>query len=171
MRTFEKPIFTITSIAFTSIAFLATIAISTTAVLAQDSATKPANPDARFQIERNGEGFVRLDKKTGETSFCRSTNGNLVCRLAIEERDTYHNEITDLQNKLTAAEEKLDAGKDSEHSLLRPKDDVPDTDHDKYAGSERDKFEKELDKAMDFTKFAMKRLFKVVKELQKEYGE
>ncbi len=141
------------------------------ASFAQDATTEIPNPGSRFQIERDGDGFVRLDKKTGETSYCSSSNGTLICRLAIEERDTYHNEIAELQNKLRAAEEKLEAGGESEHSLLRPESDVPDTDHDEDGIIDRDKFEKELDRAMDITKFAMRRLFKTVKELQKEFGE
>jgi hypothetical protein len=153
------------------IAVASTILFLPLATFAQDSTTDIPNPGSRFQIERDGDGFVRLDSKTGETSYCRSTNGKLVCRLAVEERDTFHNEISDLQGKLRAAEEKLNAEDETEHSLLRPKDDVPDTDHDEDAGSENDKFEKELDRAMEITKFAVRRLFKTVKELQKEFGE
>lgn len=131
----------------------------------------PANPGERFQIERDGDGFVRLDTKTGETSFCRRANNNLVCKLAIEERDTFHDEITGLQKKLSAAEEKLNAIGEDKQALVRPKDDVPDTNHDEDAGSGNDKFEQELDRAMDITKMTMRRLFAIVKDLQKEYGD
>ncbi len=130
-------------------------------------------PDQRFQIERDGNGFVRLDKKTGETSFCRRVNDALVCRLAVEERDALHLEISELQGKLTAEKEKLAALDDtgsSNQPQARPKDDVPDTSQREGAGSENDEFEQEMDRALDITKRTVRKLFNVVKELRKEFG-
>lgn len=155
----------------TGIALLSVFLIFPLAAIGQEDADSTTNTGSRFSIERDGEAFVRLDKKTGETSYCRSTNNNLICKLAIEERDTFHEEISSLQKELSAAQEKLDAIGDEQHSELRPRDDVPDTTQDENAGSGNDKFERELDKAMDITKLTMRRLFKIVKELQKEFGD
>ncbi|MCF6322027.1 MAG: hypothetical protein L3J32_09700 [Rhizobiaceae bacterium] len=140
----------------------------------QSSETAPVSPGQRFQIEREGNGFVRLDKKTGETSFCQTVNDVLVCRLAVEERDTLHREISDLQNKLTAEKEKLaalDETGSSQQSQVRPKDGVPDTSKREGAGSERDEFEQEMDRALDITRRTMRKLFSAVKELRKEFGD
>ena len=75
------------------------------------------------------------------------------------------------RKKLSTTQEKLESTSPNNHTQLRPDDDVPDTTHDEGAGSDRDQFEKDIDKALDFTKFAMRRLFGVVKELQKEYAD
>jgi len=155
----------------TGITLLSVFLIFPLASSGQEDGDSTANTGSRFSIERDGDAFVRLDNKTGETSYCRSTNNNLVCRLAIEERDTFHEEISSLQKQLSVAQEKLDAIGDEQHSELRPSDDVPDTAYDENAGSGSDKFEQELDKAMDITKLTMRRLFKIVKELQKEFGD
>jgi hypothetical protein len=138
---------------------------------AQEKMTPPPNPDQRFQIERQANGFVRLDKKTGETSYCRMVIDSFVCTLAIEERDTLHNEITALQNKLAALQGKLDVARGDEPNQRRPKDDVPDPGIDDGAGLDQDKIEKEMDRAIEFTKHTMRKIFKAVKELQKEFEE
>ncbi len=141
----------------------------------QEKIVPPPNPAERFQIERQADGLVRVDKKTGETSYCRRVIDSFVCTLAIEERDTLHNEIANLQNKLSALQEKLDVAGSDEPSQRRPKDDVPDPspdpNFDDDAGFDQDKIEKEMDRAIEFTKLTMRKLFKAVKELQKEFQE
>ncbi len=128
----------------------------------QDKPNSTTPFENRFQIEKQADGFVRLDKKTGETSFCRQIGDNLVCKLAIEERDAFHREIAELQGKLD---------KSHKSQQIRPNKDVPDTSHDELAGIDKDKFERELDDAMDITKLTVRRLFKMVQELQKELSE
>ena len=144
-----------------ALAGLITLAIPQT-VLGQEKSDSTAQFENRFQIEKQADGFVRLDKKTGETSFCRQISDNLVCKLAIEERDAFHQEIADLQGKLD---------KSHKNQQVRPDKNVPDTSHDEFAGMDKDKFERELDDAMDITKMTVRRLFKMVQELQKELGE
>jgi hypothetical protein len=136
--------------------------------LGQEAVDIPANPDLRFQLEREGDGYVRLDKKTGETSYCRRVNDKLVCTLAIEERDTLHQEIADLQNQVAALREELKALPNAEP---RPKEDVPDTSLKDNSGSERDKIEQEMDRAIDLTKQALRKLYTAMKELRKEFED
>ncbi|MBB5575042.1 MULTISPECIES: hypothetical protein [Rhizobium] len=64
-----------------------------------------AEPDpTRFQLERSGDHFVRLDKQTGAMSICQDQNGNLVCRMAADERAAYENELDRLSERVSKLE-------------------------------------------------------------------
>jgi hypothetical protein len=65
-------------------------------------ATEPATE--RFQLERSGDRFVRLDRQTGAMSLCDEQNGNLVCRMAADERAAYDAELDRLSSRVTALE-------------------------------------------------------------------
>ena len=66
------------------------------------------NP-SRFQLERTESGFIRLDRETGAVSLCREAEGNLVCRMAADERAAYEKELDLLGERVTALEKRLDA--------------------------------------------------------------
>ena len=64
-----------------------------------------AEPDAtRFQLERSGDHFVRLDRQTGAMSICQDQSGNLVCRMAADERAAYDDELDRLSDRVTKLE-------------------------------------------------------------------
>lgn len=66
-----------------------------------------AEPDAaRFQLERSGDHFVRLDKQTGAMSLCEEKEGSLVCRMAADERAAYEDELDRLSDRVSALENK-----------------------------------------------------------------
>jgi hypothetical protein len=143
--------------------------VSPNLLLAQEKVELPPNPDQRFQFERQAKGYLRLDKKTGETSFCRQVINELICELAIEERNILHEEIADLQNQLVALQEKLDAIGMDNPPTERPKIEIPNPETKEGMGSERDNIEREVDRAIEVTKHTMRKLFEAVKELQKEF--
>jgi hypothetical protein len=88
-----------------------TIAISLAAILLP-LGVLAAEPDAtRFQLERNGDHFVRLDRQTGAMSLCEEKDGSLVCRMAADERAAYDDELDRLSNRVTALENKNIANK------------------------------------------------------------
>ncbi len=67
--------------------------------------------EGRYQLEKSGDGYVRLDTQTGEMSICKQQNDQLVCRLAAEERAAFQDEIErldavleDLQNRIANLE-------------------------------------------------------------------
>ncbi|MBB4567398.1 hypothetical protein [Rhizobium leucaenae] len=71
---------------------------------------RAAEPDpARFQLERSGDHFVRLDKQTGAMSICEDQNGNLVCRMAADERAAYENELDRLADRVSKLEKAVAA--------------------------------------------------------------
>ncbi|XAZ23973.1 hypothetical protein LVY75_12140 [Sinorhizobium sp. B11] len=64
-----------------------------------------AEPDtARFQLERSGDHFVRLDRQTGAMSLCTEKDGALVCRMAADERAAYEDELDRLADRVSALE-------------------------------------------------------------------
>ncbi len=82
------------------------IAIGLAALLLPLSAAA-AEPDAtRFQLERSGDHFVRLDRQTGAMSLCEEKDGALVCRMAADERAAYEGELDRLSERVTALENK-----------------------------------------------------------------
>ncbi len=73
-----------------------------------------AEQDAgRFQLERSGDHFVRLDRQTGAMTICQDQNGNLVCRMAADERTAYDGELDRLSDRVTKLEKTVAANKGS----------------------------------------------------------
>ena len=58
--------------------------------------------EARFQIERQGEQIIRLDKKTGAISTCSPDGAQLDCRMSADERAALEAEIERLSAELQA---------------------------------------------------------------------
>ncbi|NNH61598.1 hypothetical protein HLI01_33340 [Rhizobium laguerreae] len=69
-------------------------------------AAAAAEADAgRFQLEKSGDHFVRLDRQTGALSICQDKEGALVCRMAADERAAYEDELDRLAKRVTALEQ------------------------------------------------------------------
>jgi hypothetical protein len=60
---------------------------------------------SRFQLEKSGDHFVRLDRQTGAMSICQDKDGALVCRMAADERAAYEDELDRLAKRVTALEQ------------------------------------------------------------------
>jgi len=61
----------------------------------------------RYRLERTDDGFVRMDTRTGEMSICEERWGELVCRLAADERTAVQDEIERLQTEMKALEQRV----------------------------------------------------------------
>ncbi len=68
----------------------------------------------RFQLERSGDHFIRLDRQTGAMSICQDQGGNLVCRMAADERSAYDDELDRLADRVTKLEKTVAANKGSD---------------------------------------------------------
>jgi hypothetical protein len=55
--------------------------------------------DTRFTFNQMNDGFLRLDRRTGQVSFCTRSTG-WTCRLVPDDRAAYEAEITRLQSEL-----------------------------------------------------------------------
>lgn len=102
----------------------------------------------RYQMEKSGEGYVRLDRLTGEMSICTEQAGQLVCRLAADERKAYGDGIEALTNRVDALESRLAALE------ARPPatNELPS--------------EEEFDKALGFMERFFKRFMEIVRGLE-----
>lgn len=66
-----------------------------------------AQEEQRFRLEKTDKGYVRMDTLTGQMSICEERSGELVCRLAAEERTAFQDEIDRLGDSLKALEDRV----------------------------------------------------------------
>lgn len=84
------------------------IALALTAMLLAGAAGSAIGEEAdRYRLEKTEAGYVRMDTATGEMSICEERSGQLVCKMAVEEREAFHNEIDRLQSRLDGLEERV----------------------------------------------------------------
>ncbi|MDF9818489.1 hypothetical protein M2308_001244 [Rhizobium leguminosarum] len=82
------------------------ILVLTLGVILLPLAAAAAEADAgRFQLEKSGDHFVRLDRQTGAMSICQDKDGALVCRMAADERAAYEDELDRLSERVTKLEQ------------------------------------------------------------------
>jgi predicted nuclease with TOPRIM domain len=72
-------------------------------LLAGASATEPD----RYRLEKTPDGYVRMDTRTGEMSVCQEKWGELVCKMAADERTAVQDEIERLQSDIKALEDRV----------------------------------------------------------------
>lgn len=82
-------------------AMIALSALSIVPASAQDA--------ERFSMERTDTGFVRMDRVTGQMSICTERDGQLVCKLAADERKAFEGEVDRLAAKLDELERRIAA--------------------------------------------------------------
>jgi hypothetical protein len=63
-------------------------------------------PD-RYRLEKTPNGYVRMETRTGEMSICEEKWGELVCKMAADERTAVQDEIERLQTELKALNDRL----------------------------------------------------------------
>jgi hypothetical protein len=56
----------------------------------------------RYRLEKSADGYVRMDTQTGAMSICEERSGQLVCRMAADERAAFQDEIDRLQGSVEA---------------------------------------------------------------------
>lgn len=77
--------------------------------LAGTAGIRAEDAEGRYALEKTADGFVRMDRRTGEMSICTERAGQLVCRLAADERSALQDEIARLQGSITRIEDRLAA--------------------------------------------------------------
>ena len=106
----------------------------------------------RFTLEKSGSGYVRMDTQTGEMSICEERSGQLVCKLAADERSAFQSDADRLQSRLTALETRVEA---LENSLTaRFENSLP--------------TEEEFEKTMSYMERFFRSFIGIVKDLDEE---
>jgi tetrahydromethanopterin S-methyltransferase subunit B len=78
------------------------------AVLACLTAASAQAEDAgRYRLEKSADGYVRMDTQTGAMSKCQEQNGQLVCRMAADERTAFQDQVDDLQESVKALDARV----------------------------------------------------------------
>ncbi|CCV03135.1 conserved exported hypothetical protein [Mesorhizobium metallidurans STM 2683] len=61
----------------------------------------------RYKLEKSANGYVRMDTQTGAMSICEERTGQLVCKVAADERAAFQDEIDRLQGSVKALDERV----------------------------------------------------------------
>jgi hypothetical protein len=139
---------------------------------------------AKYQLEKQGDQFVRMELETGKMSICKIQGENLICRMAADDREALENEIASLQHQESGKNQASDdeavkddsgdepAGEDQAsggEETARPLKPGEDRDRARRRDREHDEFlNSELDKALDYSARAMRKFFEVMKELRED---
>lgn len=68
----------------------------------------------RYSMQKTDTGIARLDTQTGEVTLCQEKAGDLVCRMAADERTAYDLELDLLEKRVETLEK---AAKDTPSSF------------------------------------------------------
>ena len=69
-----------------------------------------AQETGRYRQEQSETGYVRLDTKTGAISVCtEQSQGQMICKMATEDREAYEDDLADLQERVKVLEDRLAA--------------------------------------------------------------
>ncbi len=120
--------------------------VSFAAVAAQAADTE------RYRLEKSEGGYVRMDTQTGEMSICEERTGQLVCKLAADERRAYQDQADRLQSELKALEDRVAAIEKS--PLINPKSVLP--------------TDEEFEKTMGYMERFMRRFMGIAKDLDQD---
>jgi hypothetical protein len=132
---------------------LFTILVSSLALAGIASMAKAEETD-RYRLEKTDTGYIRMDTATGEMSICEERSGQLVCKLAADERAAFQGDIDRLQAKLEEMEDRV--GK------LEARPSIPET----LLPSDA-----EVDKGIDIMEKFFRSFMGIVKELDKDVAK
>lgn len=111
-----------------------------------------AQESERYRLEKSGDGYVRMDTQTGAMSTCEERDGQMVCRMAADERTAFQDEIDRLQSSVKTLDERVTKLEGSLAAKL-----------ESTLPSEED-----FDKTMSYMERFFRKFLGIVKELESE---
>ncbi|MCA1369340.1 hypothetical protein I6F15_18290 [Bradyrhizobium sp. BRP14] len=124
---------------------VATLAIGLALALGAPAYAQEPSP-GRYSMQKSETGLARLDTETGEVSLCHEKNGELVCRMAADERAAFERELDLLTKRVEALEKAVKSGE----TAVKPS--LPD--------------DEEIDRAMSIMERMMRKFMEIVKDLE-----
>ncbi|HLG84538.1 MAG TPA: hypothetical protein VKY22_26310 [Bradyrhizobium sp.] len=148
------------------------VAFSFAAAGAADADSAPDTENGRYTLSQSGDGFVRLDTRTGAVSTCSNNGNGWACYAVPDERKAMDDEI----GRLQAENEKLKAQLAARDSLPNKSDEaLPKS--DKQVTPKADSGRKieiplpsdaDMDRVMSFLERAWQRLVDIANRMQKD---
>jgi hypothetical protein len=122
------------------------------------------NDDSRYTFHRAGDGYLRLDGRTGQVSICDRRAAGWTCQMVPDERAALESEIARLQGENVALKKELLA-----RNLPLPEAVKPDPPATKPEDPRLQlPSDAELNKMMAFIEKAWRRLIDMIGTLQKD---
>jgi len=109
----------------------------------------------RYTMEKSENGYVRMDRKTGEMSICEERSGQLVCKLAADEHSAFQDEVDRLQDRLSGLEKRV--AEIETASRLNPNALLPD--------------EESFEKSLGYMERFFRRFMDIVKDLDQDWRQ
>jgi hypothetical protein len=113
-----------------------------------------AQEAGRYQLEKSANGYVRMDTETGAMSTCEDQAGQLVCRMAADERVAVQDEIDRLQGEVKVLNERVAKLESSLAAKLESS--LP--------------TEEEFNKTMSYMERFLRGFLGIVKDMEKDNG-
>lgn len=110
-----------------------------------------AEEPGRYTLEKSATGYVRMDRQTGEMSICDERDGQLVCKLAADERAAFQDEIDRMQEKVAGLEQRL--GAVEQNPILNPQNLLP--------------TDEQFEKSLGYMERFFRRFMDIVKDMDK----
>ncbi|MBD8893946.1 hypothetical protein [Roseibium litorale] len=138
------------------------------------------DPPHRFQLVRNGEDVLRIDRQKGTVSVCNKQNAAWRCVPVPLAADAYEAEIVSLNGQIDALKQRVaeleaargkSTGKSTDGDVPAPGSSGPKADGKEAPGdgsSLAPEDEQELNKVLDFSEKAMRRFFGLMQDLRRE---
>ena len=160
-------------VVFLAGAFALNQAVAQGAAQPNEATQPPAPDDGRYAFHRRGEGFVRLDSRTGQVSQCGWSPNSWSCKVVPDERMALESEINRLQRDNAELKKSL-----LSHGLELPSGIVaeapvappvpPATVPDPSVKEPKMPSDAELDRAFSFMKNVWRRLVDMMVDLQRD---
>ena len=109
----------------------------------------------RYRLEKSANGYVRMDTQTGAMSICEERTGQLVCKMAADERAAFQDEVDRLQSSMKAMDERVTKLENSLSARLESK--LPS--------------EEDFDKTMSYMERFLRGFMGIVKDMEKDNGD
>jgi len=85
--------------------FLKSTIISTALIFA--FAANAHADNGRFMMEKTNDGYIRMDTQSGAMSFCVANDGQIVCKMAADERAAFDADVKALEDRIASLERRL----------------------------------------------------------------
>jgi len=127
--------------------------------------TSPDSEDGRYTFNRAGDGYLRLDGRTGQVSICSRRTVGWACRLVPDERAALEAEIGRLQGESAALKKELIAHNLPLPSTVKPEVAAPKPDEPRLQMPS----DADLNKMMNLMEKVWRRLVEMIASLQKDF--